>query len=302
MTYIARLLRVPGFDSEQLDELRKAFKRVRDGERSKRKLDPAAIEEAAAIALGKAVTPARANPLWEASAEWITAQRRLLVSHILRRTTASKGPDGQPISSLPPITQRRMLCRLRPDEQEVQEKLAEGLVEREVAVSASGVKVSSLRRYERNLRARARSMLVLTARGTVLTVSQAVALAVPPLQRKLRTLAGRAAPRPGQRTGDAQDAHWLRSYAPAAVRQRKRIHAAAASVACASCQLALRTLPIPATATGGGRERAPGAIAGWGLPRARRAHGALARTVADPPHPLGLLPRCAPCVAAQVPW
>lgn len=123
--------------------MRRAFNRVRDEERTKRKADPDTLKQAAAVARGQVTKEPKDDAIRHAMVKWITEQRVLISSNILRRTTASKGPDGLPISSLPAITHRRMYCELRPDEQAVQERLATELVDGEVTVNQRGVKVSA---------------------------------------------------------------------------------------------------------------------------------------------------------------
>lgn len=143
LTYIARVLRIPAFDSEQMDLLRKKFAQIQGQERSKRKKQSSQeIESAAAVALGKLTHHADEDPVHQALDEWIGYQRRLIAGHILNRKTWSKRPDGKPISDLPPYENRFIFCELRPDEMEVQKTLADELLEGEVAAAAGRVRVS----------------------------------------------------------------------------------------------------------------------------------------------------------------
>lgn len=165
---MGRLLRIPGFESEQMDVLRKQYSAVQTEERKKRKhkgpneAGPSEAEKkaekkaAAAVALGKLTHHTNEDRVHRALDEWIGLQRRLAAGHILNRTTASKGPDGQPISNLRPYETRFIFCELRPDEMEVQKKLADELLGEDVVATSQRVKVSfpsrSLARYGRRVR------------------------------------------------------------------------------------------------------------------------------------------------------
>lgn len=142
LVYIGRLLRIPGFDGPDVEDGRRAFVKANGVERKARKALKDGIRQAAAVTHGKTTRHEQDDPVKVAIRSWVSTMRALLVEYILRRTTASKGPDGKPISELEPYEVVHMVCKLRPDEMEVQEALANDLIESDVSVGAGGVKVS----------------------------------------------------------------------------------------------------------------------------------------------------------------
>ncbi|RPD69317.1 hypothetical protein L226DRAFT_526634, partial [Lentinus tigrinus ALCF2SS1-7] len=129
LTYQARLLRIPQFGSEAMEALRKEFGRVKVASNKDRKASKARLQVATAATHGWGMKHVNEDPVKAAIDKWVGHQRSLLGAHILRRTTMSLGPDGQPISNLKAYHQKYIACQLREDEMAVQNVLVERLRE-----------------------------------------------------------------------------------------------------------------------------------------------------------------------------
>lgn len=125
------MLKIPGFETAQIEDFRKEFGRVKARENKDRNLRHENTL-AAAVASGKVTSRANETPMKNAISAWVGHMRSLLPDYIIRRTIQSKGPDGRPISNLTPYHEKVVFCTLREDEMEVQRALASHLVEENV--------------------------------------------------------------------------------------------------------------------------------------------------------------------------
>ncbi|KAH9846337.1 P-loop containing nucleoside triphosphate hydrolase protein, partial [Lenzites betulinus] len=144
---LGRILQVPGFDDDRMEDFRKAYNRAKAEGLRNRNERKETVGLAAAVATGQRTQAADNSPAKKAMAEWVNHIRELLKNHVIRRTTQSTDLHGKPIHRLDPIYTQRLLLELRPDEMEVQMALAEGLKDTGASVGQTGLEVCFLYIY-----------------------------------------------------------------------------------------------------------------------------------------------------------